>query len=249
MSDDLKPSLVPSIFRANVVIRPRDDTMLSLAEALTWIAFSASVTADTLLLAFCFADPRLVYPARARLVRAVDRLAYHASRGAISVNGWYKSIGDEPDEGFCAPEISTGFFRKFTRYDAFIDGLRPGRGLAWQHSSEGMDTALVDPPGPAHHRVEVEQAQLLALFPNGHGWTTTQPFGPSKPRGRPKGSGSLEKADQPFLTEMLELLATNEAKSPNDAARLVAPKAPGYGDLDSKQKRLVRNFMKRQAKK
>ncbi len=64
------------------------------------------------------------------------------------------------------------------------------------------------------------------------------------PGGRPPGSGSWRDADQELILEMRELIKAKKAKSPNDAARLVASKAPGAGSIDSKRDRLRRGYKK-----
>jgi hypothetical protein len=56
--------------------------------------------------------------------------------------------------------------------------------------------------------------------------------------GRPAGSGSYAPMDEPLILEMDELIKSKKAKSPTDAARIVAPKASGAGTLESKQRRL-----------
>lgn len=244
-ADPTNPS-AESIFRSTVVFYPRDDTWVTLTEAMTWIAFSASVTADRLLLAFEFSDARLVAPARQRLVDAAERLVYHASRGAIGMAGWPTFDGHLADRFSHAPDIAPRALREFARYDPYHDALTFGKGLAWRHSEEGLDTALIDRPRRAFQNVEVNRAELLAFFPNGHRRAALPSMKRTKPRGRPKGAGSLDRADKLLLDKMGILLASGEAGSPNDAARLVADEAAGYGSLESKQRRLLRKFLKRQ---
>ena len=67
-------------------------------------------------------------------------------------------------------------------------------------------------------------------------------FGAQKRRGRPVGSGSWEAADRDLLKKMHRLIANGSAKSPNDAARLVANRAQGAGTPESKQTRLARSY-------
>lgn len=61
-------------------------------------------------------------------------------------------------------------------------------------------------------------------------------------RGRRKGSGSYDKSDSILINEMQTMISNGDATSPNDAARQLAPKAKGYGTVESKQTRLVRKF-------
>ena len=62
------------------------------------------------------------------------------------------------------------------------------------------------------------------------------------PGGRPRGSGSWRDADQELILEMRELIKAKKAKSPNDAARLLADRTPGAGSLKSKQDRLRKGY-------
>jgi hypothetical protein len=64
-----------------------------------------------------------------------------------------------------------------------------------------------------------------------------------RPRGRPRGSGSLADDDAPLLKEMLDLIASGRARSPNAAAEAVAGRAAGGGSFESKVKRLRDAFM------
>lgn len=61
-------------------------------------------------------------------------------------------------------------------------------------------------------------------------------------RGRPKGSGSYAEADAPLLAEMRQLIAGQEAFSPDGAAKMIAHKAKGGGTLDSRANRLARRY-------
>jgi hypothetical protein len=62
-------------------------------------------------------------------------------------------------------------------------------------------------------------------------------------RGRPPGSGSLERADEPLLQEMHQLIETRFAKSAEDAAGRVAEKASG-ASFESKRTRLAKRYRK-----
>jgi hypothetical protein len=63
-----------------------------------------------------------------------------------------------------------------------------------------------------------------------------------KRRGRPRGAGSYERADAPLLQEMKNLIDEGSAKSVNEAAGLIARKAPG-ATLDSKAARLRKSYV------
>jgi hypothetical protein len=70
-------------------------------------------------------------------------------------------------------------------------------------------------------------------------------FGHKKhPGGRPAGSGSWQDADRALIMKMNSLIKRHAAKSPNDAARLVASEAAGAGSLGSKQSRLAKGYRK-----
>ena len=63
--------------------------------------------------------------------------------------------------------------------------------------------------------------------------------------GRPTGSGSWQVADELLLDEMDNMIKTGRAKSPNDAARILADRASGSGTLASKQSRLAVRYRKK----
>ena len=63
--------------------------------------------------------------------------------------------------------------------------------------------------------------------------------------GRPTGSGSWQVADEPLVDEMDNMIKTGKAKSPNDAARILADRASGSGTLASKQSRLAIRYRKK----
>jgi hypothetical protein len=65
---------------------------------------------------------------------------------------------------------------------------------------------------------------------------------PSKPKGRPRGAGSLAEADQPLLHEMRDLLKAGKAYSIWAAAGEVADCAEGGGTIESKRKRLAKRY-------
>jgi hypothetical protein len=69
-------------------------------------------------------------------------------------------------------------------------------------------------------------------------------FGTSKRRGRPPGSGTWEKADEPLLEAMRLLIERGSAKSPEDAARKLVHRAEGAGTPRSKQTRLAKRYRK-----
>jgi hypothetical protein len=70
-------------------------------------------------------------------------------------------------------------------------------------------------------------------------------FGAIKRRGRPPGSGTWEKADEPLLEAMRLLIERGSAKSPEDAARKLVHRAEGAGTPTSKQTRLAKRYRKR----
>jgi hypothetical protein len=66
-----------------------------------------------------------------------------------------------------------------------------------------------------------------------------------KRRGRKLGSGSYQRADEPFLMKMHKLIKKTSAKSANDAAGQVADGAPGAGTPESKRDRLAKRYRER----
>jgi predicted DNA-binding transcriptional regulator AlpA len=71
------------------------------------------------------------------------------------------------------------------------------------------------------------------------------PIAEKRPRGRRKGQGSFEPLDLPLLKEMKGLISSEAAASPEEAARLLAPKAHGAGSLESRTERLAKRFRSR----
>jgi hypothetical protein len=57
--------------------------------------------------------------------------------------------------------------------------------------------------------------------------------------------GFVAVADELLLDEMDSMIKTGKAKSPNDAARLLADRASGSGTLVSKQTRLAIRYRKK----
>ena len=91
-------------------------------------------------------------------------------------------------------------------------------------------------------------AQATTSAENQQGDGQTQPGAVARMRRRPgraKGVGSYEKADQPLLEKMGELIRAGTCTSPSAAARMVAERAIGKNtSLESKVRRLVGRFNK-----
>ncbi len=88
--------------------------------------------------------------------------------------------------------------------------------------------------------VLVDRAGVLEIWPELHDSNSQ-----IKALGRPVGSGKID--DTPLLIQMKEMLASGDAKSPNDAATKLAPQAKGAGTEESKKKRLVKNYRELEA--
>lgn len=63
-----------------------------------------------------------------------------------------------------------------------------------------------------------------------------------KSRGRPRGAGSYAALDAPLVEEMIRLINSGVARSPHHAAQLLADRAFGSSQNDSKVARLVRRY-------
>jgi hypothetical protein len=92
--------------------------------------------------------------------------------------------------------------------------------------------------------------QFLARQPHAEpspAWTLQKTLGGkgTKRRGRTPGSGSYERADEPYLEEMHNKIESGSAKSPEDAAKTVAANAEGGGTEASKVTRLAKRYRKR----
>ncbi len=85
-------------------------------------------------------------------------------------------------------------------------------------------------------------ADVHALAPEEDAVMTSDPL-TTKRRGRTPGSGGFGRADKPLLAEMQQLIADGMAASPNDAARIVAPKARG-ASVSAAQDRLRKAYRK-----
>jgi hypothetical protein len=95
-------------------------------------------------------------------------------------------------------------------------------------------------PGPADVMVRGKARPVFLRRDEFERWFQ-KTFGP---RGRPRGSGSLAKADGPLVEEMHQLIESGSAKSAEDAAGKLADGAAGGGTLQSKVTRLARRYRK-----
>jgi hypothetical protein len=90
-----------------------------------------------------------------------------------------------------------------------------------------------------------EEVKQEAVSPPFSPIEVATPFAGKRRRGRRKGQGSFESLDLPLLQEMKGLIASGAAASPEEAARILAPKAHGGGSVESKTERLARRFRNR----
>jgi hypothetical protein len=96
------------------------------------------------------------------------------------------------------------------------------------------------PPGP--YEVGEKDEGGKPLQPEG-----ASEAAPPKKRGRKKGDGSYTAIDLPLLDEMKGLISSNQAASPEEAARKLAKKAHGSGSEESKAERLAKRYRRERA--
>lgn len=91
--------------------------------------------------------------------------------------------------------------------------------------------------------IQVSRADAEAMFPP-EGGPPMRVAGVPRPRrsGRTPGSGAYVNADAPLLSEMAQHIASGTAMSPHAAAQLVADRAFGGGNFQSKVSRLARAY-------
>jgi hypothetical protein len=111
-----------------------------------------------------------------------------------------------------------------------------------------LKEGLVDPPLGMFHPEE-----RATIFISEHDFqrlkaeqATKQEAAPPPGRGRKKGAGSYAAIDLPLLNEMKELILSRRAASPEEAARMLAKKAHGFGSEESKTERLAKRYRKRE---
>ncbi len=112
-----------------------------------------------------------------------------------------------------------------------------------QHlTTYGLENELADES--TWHDVQFSRGNVLSLWPS----SSAQSEKAEGRRGRTKGSGSLEAADAPLLTEMRTLIAEGKAFSPDGAAKMIAHKAKGGGTESSKATRLANRYRESEKK-
>ena len=94
-------------------------------------------------------------------------------------------------------------------------------------AADGQDTEADSAPGRPDHPAQSDHEK-------------SEPA--PKRRGRPKGAGSYEAADEQLIKEMRRLKETGAAQSDWDAAQQVAPQAKGGGSQEARAKRLLLRF-------
>lgn len=147
--------------------------------------------------------------------------------GALKAN----AVRDTPGEPEIIPMEAWAHLR--LRPAANLDHeavLEEGRGSKWIRPRFLSETVFgIWPADKDHDRISMG----LVLEPPA-----------KKGLGRPKGSGSYMKFDEPLLKEMAELLRLGRAASVYEAAGMVADRARGNGTWLSRRRRLTRRFKK-----
>lgn len=162
---------------------------VTLSEALSWLAFGISLTSEALSTVLEFGSTDAKEKARAQLVNALDLLADIASDGRIRMRGKFVSHPGFGESRLSDQEIPAVMFHDFARFDVLSDGLSSGSGLAWSHSSEGMDTASRGRPDAAYRWIKVNRDDLLAHTKN----KRASPYKTGQP---PDRQTILDKADE-----------------------------------------------------
>lgn len=246
---------------------PPDRPFVELTQALTWIAFTVSLSRDEFsFMESCgfgpFAESGWPDGFRAAMAGFADQ----ASAGNIRVRGRYVA---KYSDHTAAAQADTAYLtdtqlRDFACFDSLYGGLERGSGLVWE--GDVLDRAL-NGRGDGWRDVEVCRAELLTAFPPKVASGTPKVFvtnapeppayrvrgtggfsssssskrsGPKSRKGRAKGTG-YQRADGPLLEKMREAMATNPALNATSAAKLVANEAEG-ASFEAKVDRLSRAF-------
>ena len=227
-------------------LEPPDRPNVSLAHAVSWLAFGISLDSETLLSAIACAAFGDRTETDRRLRAAVERLVT-AGTGGLPVYGKFVLKRGDYDVPLTAP-IEPERLEDFRQFDVTCDGLLNGTGLSCDSTDPRIMTFARSFAATSQRYVDVkvERRGLVALrggdratahsFEGGHRATLAAKVG------RTLGSGAYTKADAPLLIEMRQLIKAQVAMSANRAAQMVAVKAFGEGTLESKAARLARAY-------
>jgi hypothetical protein len=246
---------------------PPDRPFVELTQALTWIAFTVSLSRDEFsFMESCGFGPFAESGWPDGFRTAMAGFADQASAGNIRVRGRY--VANYSDHSAAAQAntdyLSDTQLRDFASFDSLYGGLERGAGLVWE--GDVLERAL-NGRGDGWRDVEVCRAELLKAFPakaasgtpkvfvtnapgppayrvRGTGdfssSSTSKKSEPKSRKGRAKGTG-YQRADAPLLEKMSEAIANNPALNATSAAKLVANEAEG-ASFEAKVDRLSRAF-------
>ncbi len=205
---------------------------VSLTEAMSWVAFGMSLDHMRLEYASVGYDSErelLGSKWQEKLKDALNRLIEKGLSGEVGFVGKY--VDHMIDHGQAARSESANIeplkLNDYAKYDSHTGGLQFGNGLAW--IQEGDHSYLVPSARDDGFRdVKVKREGLMREFSN-----SSRDSKPKKKRGRKKGNGSMDIADEPFIQKMRVLIESGEANSPHGAAVMVAPKAKGASEAST----------------
>lgn len=144
-------------------LEPPDRPNVSLAHAISWLAFGISLDAQTLMSALSvgvLGSDR--WDAHQRIEAATDRLVT-AGTGGLSFVG--KFVTTRGEDAVLTEPIEPARFEDFRQFDLVADGLRYGTGFREDHTAPGMLSLARAFPGAGQRFVDVkvERDGLMTL--------------------------------------------------------------------------------------
>ena len=145
-------------------LEPPDKPNVSLAQALSWLAFGISMDAQNLASALgagVLGTSRT--DAHRRLEQATDRLVT-AGTGGLPMLGKFVPMHGDYDAALTA-RVEPERLEDFRQFDVTFDGLRYGTGVSWDWTDPGVTTLARALPATTHRFVDVkvDRQRLMAL--------------------------------------------------------------------------------------
>ncbi|MBB3474263.1 hypothetical protein [Sphingomonas sp. BK345] len=223
------PELPPAYDEANrpayvTRLAPPDKPNVSLAHALSWLAFGVSLDAQNLASALgagVLGSSRAY--ARRRLEQATDRLVT-AGTGGLPMLGKFVPIHGDYGAALTA-QIEPERLEDFRQFNVAFDGLRYGTGLSWDWTDFGSTTLARALPATTHEFVDVkvERRGLMTLCEPEEAQTEeARKFGGDLP------------SDDVIIAKMHELKATGFSR--DEAAKRIRT-LPGFEKVGNEHAR------------
>jgi hypothetical protein len=177
------------------------------------------------------------------LVVVGDEIAMHHDQQLKAVRSATDHIWNQLMLPAFARSVSDGRVRIYAQEKSYTEKFRQLPAHLWSKLKfeDWYQGTACDPEGNRYYSIHAADNLPMASPAQAE---APADHGPVRGRGRMKGQGSFEHADQPFISRMRELIADRKATSPEEAARMVAPEAHGNGTPESKATRLGKLYRK-----